>query len=279
MMRIISIIIAVVVALMAFMSFYTVDQGERGVILRYGAISGTADPGLGFKVPIIDKVVEIDVRTQASYYDNILAYSRDQQTAGLNVSVNFRIPTDAVADVYSEYGGLTGLKSRLLDRRVMDQTKTVFGKFNAVSAIQDRSRLVAEVQMAIQNAVVGPIIIESVQIENIDFSDVYEHSIEQRMLAEVEVQKVTQNAEREKVQASILVIQAEAKAKAEIERATAMATATKLAGEAEAYAISAKGDALSKNPNLVALIQAERWDGQLPKTMIPNSTIPIMQMN
>jgi regulator of protease activity HflC (stomatin/prohibitin superfamily) len=34
-------------------SWYTVDQGERGVILRNGAVVGTAEPGLHFKMPLI----------------------------------------------------------------------------------------------------------------------------------------------------------------------------------------------------------------------------------
>ena len=37
-------------------SWYTVDQTERGVLLRNGAIIGVAQPGLGFKVPLIDTV-------------------------------------------------------------------------------------------------------------------------------------------------------------------------------------------------------------------------------
>lgn len=259
-------------------SWYTVDQGERGVMLRNGAITGVADPGLGFKLPIVDRVIDIDVRSQAKIYENILAYSRDQQTAGLTVSVNFRVPADQVAVVYDKYGSVAALSSRLLDRQVMDLTKNVFGQFNAVTAIQDRTRLVADVQMAIQESVVGPIIIESVQIENIDFSDAYENSIEQRMLAEVEVQKVRQNAEREKVQAEIKVIQAEATAKARIAQATAEAEAIMLTGNAEAEAIKARGDALNENPNLIGLVQAERWDGKLPTTMLPNSTVPFMNM-
>ena len=32
-------------------SWYTIDQGERGVILRNGAVVGTAEPGLNFKAP------------------------------------------------------------------------------------------------------------------------------------------------------------------------------------------------------------------------------------
>ena len=78
-------------------SFYTIDQGERGVLLRNGAATGVAEPGLGFKMPIIDSVVQIDVREQARVYENLLAYSKDQQTAGITVSVNYRVPAGEVA--------------------------------------------------------------------------------------------------------------------------------------------------------------------------------------
>jgi len=259
-------------------SWYTVGEGYRGVTLRNGAVVGTAEPGLGFKMPIIDSVVDISVQSQAQLYENILAYSRDQQTAGLSLSVNYRLPADQVETIYREYGGEAGVISRLLDRQVLEEVKNVFGKFNASTAIQERERLAAEVQMAIQKAVIGPIIVESVQIENIDFSDAYEQSIEARMLAEVEVQKVRQNAEREKVTAEITVIQAQAEADAQLARATAEAEATRIRGEAEASAIKAKAEALKDNAGLIALTQAERWNGQLPTTMIPGSTVPFMDV-
>ena len=260
-------------------SWYTVDQGERGVMLRNGAITGVSEPGLGFKMPMIDRVVDIDVRSRAQIYENVLAYSRDQQVAGLTLSVNYRVPADQVVAVYENFGGVEQLRSRVLDRQVMDESKNVFGRFNAATAIQDRSRLVAEIQAAVQEAVMGPIIIESVQIENIDFSDAYEQSIEQRMLAEVEVERVRQNAERERVQAEIAVIQAQAAADARLAQAEAEAQAIRMQGEAEADAIQARGDALRENPELINLVQAERWNGQLPTTMVPSSTVPFMNMN
>ena len=248
-------------------------------MLRNGAITGTAEPGLGFKMPLIDRVVDIDVRTQAKVYENVLAYSRDQQTAGLTLSVNYRVPSDQVTTVYENYGSVDALASRMLDRQVYDEAKNVFGRFNAQTAIQERSRLVAEVQSAIQAAVSGPIIIESVQIENIDFDDAYERAIAARMEAEVEVARIQQNAEREKVTAEITVIQAQASADAKLAQARADAAATRLRGDAEADAIRARGDALRENPNLIGLVQAERWNGQLPTTMLPDSTVPFMNMN
>lgn len=259
-------------------SWYTVDQGERGVLLRNGAVIGVAEPGLGFKVPFIDGVSRISIQANARVYEGVQAYSKDQQTGTMRLSVSYSLPPDQVALIYSEYGSEEGVVSRLLDRQVNKSLEEVFGRFNAVTAIQDRARLGLELQQALQKAVVGPILITSVQIENIDFSTAYENSIEQRMLAEVEVQKVTQIAEKEKVQAGITVIQAQAAADARIAKAKADAEATRLAGEAEADAIRARAAALADNPALIALVQAERWDGKLPTTMIPGSTIPFMDM-
>ena len=85
------------------------------------------------------------------------------------------------------------------------------------------------------------------------------------MLAEVEVQKVKQNWEREKIQADIVVT----KAKAE-------ADAIRLRGDAEAAAIAARGKALRDSPDLVALTQAEKWNGVLPTQMIPSGALPII---
>lgn len=262
-----------------FGSWYTVDSGDRGVLLRNGAVVGTAEPGLGFKLPIVDSVRKISVRTNARKYEGVAAYSKDQQTAELVISVNYRLPADQVQQIYSEYGGEEGVLTRLLDRQVYNEAKNVFGQYNAVTAINDRARLVADIQNALIKNVRGPIIIESVQIENIDFSNAYEKSIEDRMLAEVEVQKVKQNAEREKVNAEIAVIQAQAQADAKLAQAKASAEATRIQGEAEAAAIRAKADALKDNAGLISLTQAERWDGKLPSTMIPGSTVPFMNMN
>jgi regulator of protease activity HflC (stomatin/prohibitin superfamily) len=269
---IISAVIAAIVGLIVLVvlggSFYTIDAGERGVILRNGKVVGTAEPGLSFKLPIVDSVREITVQTQARVYEKVMVYSRDQQSAELYISVNYRLPGDQVETIYTEYGGKDGVMTRLLDRQVPEEVKNVFGRFNAVTAIQERERLSKEVQEAIQRATTNPVlIVESVQIENIDFSEAYEQSIEQRMLAEVEVQKVQQNAQREKVQAEILVIQAKAEADAK-----------KLQGDAEAHAINARGKALRDNPSLVELVQAEKWNGVLPTTMVPGSAVPFINV-
>lgn len=281
-MKIATIITSALMAFVAIIvlwgSWYTIDQGERGVLLRNGAVIGTAEPGLGFKVPMIDGVIHINTQSQVRPYEAVAAYSKDQQTATMNVSVSYNLPADQVELIYTNYGGQEGIVSRLLDRQVSKSLEEVFGSFNAVTAIQDRARLGVELQSALQKAVVGPITISSVQIENIDFSDVYENSIEQRMLAEVSVQKAEQVAEQEKVEAEIVVIKANAAAKSTVAGAEAKAQATRLAGEAEADAIRAKAKALADNPALIQLVQAEKWDGVLPATMVPGGAVPFIEL-
>jgi len=282
-------IAGVIVLLLVLGSWYTVDQTERGVLLRNGAVISTAQPGLGFKMPLIDSVQKISVRTSTYTWDKMNSYSFDQQPADLKISVTLRAAPEKVADLYAKFGRLDAAVNQVVSPVVNQQVKVVFGRYTAVKAIQDRGALNAAIKDAITETLkYDPmIVIESVQLENIEFSQNYLHSIEQRMLAEVEVQKLQQNAEREKVQAQITVTQATAKANAIRAEAQAQADATRLSGEAkasnikitgeaEAAAIEARAKALGSNPNLVTLVQAERWNGVLPTTMVPGSAVPFV---
>src|ERR1043166_8105459 len=188
-------------------SWHTVDQTERGVLLRTGAVIGTAQPGLGFKVPMLDTVEKISVKTVTYTWDKMNSYSFDQQPADLKISVTLRAAPEKVADLYAKFGRLDAAVNQVVSPVVNKQVKVVFGRYTAVKAIQERGPLNSAIKDAITATLKDDpmIIIESVQLENIEFSANYLHSIEQRMLAEVEVQKLQQNAEREKVQAQITV--------------------------------------------------------------------------
>jgi regulator of protease activity HflC (stomatin/prohibitin superfamily) len=267
---------ALLLTLVFFGSWYTVDETERGVLLRNGALVGSVEPGLSFKTPFIESVNFISVQNQTSAYQGLQAYSRDQQTATLNVSVSWHVEPGAVTEVYTKYKDLNGLVTRLISRQVPTQVENVFGQYNAVSAVQRRTDLTGDMTKAIRAAIQGPVVIDGVQVENIDFSDDYERSIAQRMKAEVEVKTREQMLATEQVQAQIRVTQAQAEADSKVAQAKADAEATRLRGDAEADAIKAKASALASNQNLVELTKAERWNGVLPTTMLPNSAVPFI---
>ncbi|WP_457104331.1 SPFH domain-containing protein [Methylobacterium sp. P5_C11] len=262
-------------------SFYTVDQRERVVLLTNGAVVGEADPGLHWKAPFVQTAVAISVESHRVEFDKMEAYSRDQQPAVMKLSVLYHVPVDRVSEVYSRFTSTRNLEARVVQSKVLEQSKNVFGQFDAVTAVQDRVRLNAQMASAIHEAIGAmnaPIVIEAVQIEDIQFSPEYMRSIEQRMQASVEVDRLKQNALREKVQAEIVGTKAGAEANAIRQRAQAEADATKLRGDAEASAIRARAEALGSNPGLVALTQAERWDGKLPTTMVPGGALPMLNL-
>jgi regulator of protease activity HflC (stomatin/prohibitin superfamily) len=261
-----SVLVGIVIAYLAFGSWYQVDQGERAVVLRFGELVGESGSGFHFKLPWVDSVRRITVQTQTKRYQNLDAYSRDQQPADLTVSVTYVVSN--ASEVYAQYGDLEVAVLRLIDPRLTAGIKTIFGQYDAVRAIQERAALNNDFATAVTSAIDGgPISIISVQIENIDFSDAYEQSVEQRMLAQVEIQKREQNLRTTEVEAQI------ARTKAEGE-----AQATRLRGEAEAAAIKARAEALRMNADLVQLQAVEKWDGKLPTTMVPSSALPFINV-
>lgn len=273
------IVIIVLIAMVAAFSSYTsVNQQDRGVVLRNGKLVSIAEPGPNWFMPFVTDVVEIPVTGQNKSYENLQAYSRDQQVAKMNVSVSFSVPPGKVGELYSTFGSIANLTARVMDRQIPQAMENVFGQYNAITAVQDRVRLVADLNTAVKKALEPyPVFVESVQLENVSFSDSYDAAISQRMEAEVAVTKRKQDLEAERITAQITVTKAQSSADSKLAEATAAAKATRLQGEADAYAIKAKSDALNNvNPNLVAYTIATTWNGKLPETMVPGQAVPFI---
>ncbi len=270
------VVAGILAVLLLYASYFTIDQGERGVVLHWGAISGEAEPGLHFKLPIVTTIEKISVQIQKQAFEKtadadtrMQAYSRDQQPATIAVSVNYHV-TDA-SEVYAQYGSLGNMASRIINPKAYEQLKNVFGQFDAADAIQKRASLNAEVYNAIRAAVRGPVVIDSVQIEDISFSTQYEAAVEARMQAIVKQQQAEADKQKR-------IIDADASAYEVKAAADAKAHQIEVQGNAEAGAIKARGDALRDNPGLPTLVAAEKWNGVLPTTMVPGNTVPFVSV-
>jgi membrane protease subunit HflK len=55
------LVLAGLALLLGYSSFYTIQPGERGVVLRFGKYAKTTMPGLNFKLPLIDQVEKVNV--------------------------------------------------------------------------------------------------------------------------------------------------------------------------------------------------------------------------
>lgn len=270
-------VLFVLILMLAFSSWFQVDQGERGVVLRNGKLVRVSEPGLDFKTPFIDSVSTVSVRDHTFIFENLEAYSYDQQPATLRVSVTYRVPAEHVAELYAEYGTISNLQMRVLERKTPDAVKNVFGRYTAVRAIQERQKLGVDVNAAVLSAMDGaPVQIVGVQVEEVGFSKAYEHSIEQRMLAQVQIETTRQQKETAMITAEIQVVKAKAEADARRQQFPAEADGIRLRGEAEAASIRAKAEALVANTNLVSLNAVEKWDGVLPATQVPGAALPFI---
>lgn len=78
-----------------------VQEYERGVIFRLGRLQGAKGPGLFFIIPIIDRMVKVDLRVVTLDIPAQEAITRDNVTVRVNAVAYFRVidPCDAIVQV------------------------------------------------------------------------------------------------------------------------------------------------------------------------------------
>lgn len=259
--------LGVLVLLTLWLGIFTIDQYERGIVTRQGAFLRIAHPGLNFKMPWVDGLYVVDMRIRSPKFEDMEAFSSDKQLAKLDVSITLE-PNEAKLEyLFSKHGTVESAINSLLKPYMPTHTKIVFGRYTSTSAIRERAQLNMDAKVAVIASLgTEPVFnVLSVNIEDVDFSPEYRKSIEENMKAEVEVLKTKNNWENEKVQADIVKTKADAKAYEIWVKA-----------EAEAKSIEAKNKALANSPKYIEMLQAEKWDGKLPTTVLPSTAVPMI---
>jgi len=101
-----------------------VQEYERGVIFRLGRLIGAKGPGLFFIIPIVDRMVKVDLRVVTLDVPSQEAITRDNVTVKVNAVVYFRVlnPSDAIVKV-EDYRRATWLISQTTLRSVLGQSE------------------------------------------------------------------------------------------------------------------------------------------------------------
>lgn len=78
-----------------------VQEYERGVIFRLGRLQGAKGPGLFFIIPIVDRMIKVDLRVVTLDIPTQEAITRDNVTVSVNAVAYFRVidPNDAIVNV------------------------------------------------------------------------------------------------------------------------------------------------------------------------------------
>lgn len=92
---------AFLIGMFLFMSLKVLNEYERGVIFRLGRIIGAKGPGLMILIPVMDRMMRVDMRTIALDVPPQDAITRDNVTVKVNAVVYFRVvePNRAVVEV------------------------------------------------------------------------------------------------------------------------------------------------------------------------------------
>lgn len=70
-------------------SFYTIDEQQRGVVLRLGTFHKIEMPGLRFKLPLVDQVETVNVTNLRSYSYEDLMLTEDENIVNISMTVQY----------------------------------------------------------------------------------------------------------------------------------------------------------------------------------------------
>ncbi|HEV7185716.1 MAG TPA: slipin family protein [Leifsonia sp.] len=116
------VIVIVVVIILFFMSVRVVKQYERGVVLRFGRLHGTREPGLRFIVPVADVMHRVSLRIVTLPIQSQGIITRDNVSVGVSAVAYFRVvdPVKSVLAIESVEGAITQIAQTTL-RKVVGQ--------------------------------------------------------------------------------------------------------------------------------------------------------------
>ena len=144
-----TVVIAIVVLLIILLAIVLASgvrilrEYERGVIFRLGRLIAQKGPGLIFLIPIVDRMVRVDLRTVTLTVPPQEVISKDNVTVRVNAVAYFRVidPNRAVTEV----------ENFLLATSQIAQTtlRSVLGKAELDSLLSERERLNVELQQII----------------------------------------------------------------------------------------------------------------------------------
>jgi regulator of protease activity HflC (stomatin/prohibitin superfamily) len=118
------VIIAVVfLAVIFFSAVKVVQEYERGVIFRLGRLQGAKGPGIFFIIPIVDRMVKVDLRVVTLDIPTQEAITRDNVTVSVNAVAYYRVidPNDAIVQV-EDYNRATWQIAQTSLRSVLGQS-------------------------------------------------------------------------------------------------------------------------------------------------------------
>ena len=289
-------------------SFHTVQAGEIAVVKHLGEAKGVRTAGTYFDFWVTESYEVYDAKVQ-NLEISAQAYSEDAQTMDIAMTVQYQIDGSKAIEIANQYGTIEVLENRI-ESIAVEKAKSTLSSYSAMGIIQTRAKISPQVEEVIKSAVDEEycVNIVAVVLTNIDFSEAFEQTVEDKMIAEQEKLKAEYEKQTAIINAEKELEVAKLAAQAKLEAAKADAQALIEVAQAEAETIQLKSievaralgftineeevtledgviameytiDFTGKSADEIALITEylkyleylQKWDGKLPTVMTGDS--------
>lgn len=206
-------IVGIVLIVFFFGIFYTVTAGHRGVLLTFGKPSDNiAGEGIHLKIPIVQSVQKMEVRTQKIEV-SADSSSKDLQDVQTVIALNYHINPAYVNKLYQEIG--KEYVDRVISPSIQEGVKAVSAKYTAEELVTKR----ADVRNDIKDFLTERLgkyylIVDDFNIVNFQFSPEFDKAIEAKVTAEQLKLKADRDLERIRVEKEQKIVQAQGEAEA-----------------------------------------------------------------
>ena len=209
-----------------------VPTGNIAVMTRFSRVTGQVFPnGLGWK-NIVDSPQIMSIQTQLYTDDGVTAASRDLQDVTIALAINYKLNPQAAPNLYQTVG--RDYISVIAHPAILETIKETTSKYDAGDLILKRSDVKSEIASILTGRLAERgIIIESVNLKNIGYSEQFTAAIEAKVSAQQAVFEAQNKLERIKVEAQQAEAEAVGKANAVIAAAKGQAESIRIVTEAQ----------------------------------------------
>jgi len=184
----IALIAAVVLAVVAWNSFYIVSQTERAVLLQFGrVVQGNVSPGLHVKVPYVNQVRKFDARLMTLDAPTQRFLTLEKKAVMVDAYAKWRVKN--AERYYTATSGLKQIADDRLSRRLESGLRDQFGKRTLHEVVSgQRDELMAGITHSLNkmaNEELGIQVID-VRVKAIDLPKEVNRSVFDRMSTERE---------------------------------------------------------------------------------------------
>ena len=238
--------VALLLLVVGAQAIVVVKDTEKAILLKLGAFERTLNPGLNFKVPLMDTAIKFEgrLRTLDTQPDRVL--SSESKPLLVDSFVKYKI-VDAETFYTSTNGGQDRVAEDTLQRRVRDKLRNEFGKRTLQEVVSgDRDGLMESLKNSLgeDSSELGVEIVDF-RVKRIDFEREIRTSVFERM-------KTERNRIAEELRAEGRELAENIRANADRERTIILANATReserIRGEGDAIATATYADAFSRDP-------------------------------